>query len=128
MDIDKVEHQMDKASSHTSKSIAAYLAKKESETGIKCIPFDEISVKSHDASPTDFCAFGLLKRALGKRHPRTPRTDFGKQFKGKGIRLTRQYFYFHGKFKLEHLSKIRAIRKKQIVTFIDKKYLLKSFP
>ncbi|GFV77297.1 hypothetical protein TNCV_445271 [Trichonephila clavipes] len=35
------------------------------------IPFDEIPVKSLDASPTDFCAFGSEKRALGKGHPRT---------------------------------------------------------
>ncbi|GFX08855.1 transposase [Trichonephila clavipes] len=45
-DIDKVELHMDKVSSHTSKSTAAYLPKKESEIGIKCIPFDEIRVKS----------------------------------------------------------------------------------
>ena len=62
---------MDKASSHTSKSTATYLAKKELETGIKCIPFNEIPVKSPDAYPMDFCAFGLLKRALGKRLPST---------------------------------------------------------
>ena len=62
---------MDKASSHMSQSTTAYLAKKESETGIKYIPFDGIPVKSPDASPMDFCAFGLLKRALEKRHPKT---------------------------------------------------------
>ena len=62
---------MDKASSHTSKSTTTYLAKKESETEIKCIPFGEIPVKSHEASRMDFCAFGLLKRALGKQHPKT---------------------------------------------------------
>ncbi|GFY23754.1 hypothetical protein TNCV_1630361 [Trichonephila clavipes] len=44
-DLGEVELHMDKASSHTSKSTAAYLV--------------------------DFCAFGLLKRALGKQHPRT---------------------------------------------------------
>ncbi|GFV59020.1 uncharacterized protein TNCV_1814091 [Trichonephila clavipes] len=62
--IDKVELHMNKASSHTSKSTAAYLPKTESETGIKCIPFDEIGVKSLYASAMDFCAFGLLKRAF----------------------------------------------------------------
>ncbi|GFX34187.1 uncharacterized protein TNCV_2893941 [Trichonephila clavipes] len=58
-DIDKVELHMDKASSHTSKSTAAYLAKKESETEIKHILFDEIRVKSTYASPINFCAFGF---------------------------------------------------------------------
>ncbi|GFV76089.1 uncharacterized protein TNCV_4671781 [Trichonephila clavipes] len=62
---------MDKASRHTSKSTAPYLAMKESETGIKCFPFDEICVKSPYTFAIDFCAFGLLKRTLGKRHPRT---------------------------------------------------------
>ncbi|GFV92361.1 hypothetical protein TNCV_3949711 [Trichonephila clavipes] len=54
---------VDKASAYPFKSTAAYLAKKESKTGIKCISFDEIFVKSSDASSMDFCAFGLLKRA-----------------------------------------------------------------
>ncbi|GFT22514.1 uncharacterized protein TNCV_3274711 [Trichonephila clavipes] len=68
-DIDKVERHTDKASSHTYKSTAAYLAKKE--TGKKCILFDNIRVKSSYTSVMDFCAFGVLKRALGKQHPRT---------------------------------------------------------
>ncbi|GFU67689.1 hypothetical protein TNCV_4327431 [Trichonephila clavipes] len=42
--IDKVELHMDRASNHMSKSTTAYLAKKESETGIN-IPFCEIPVK-----------------------------------------------------------------------------------
>ncbi|GFT57170.1 hypothetical protein TNCV_1691841 [Trichonephila clavipes] len=62
---------MDKASSHTSMSTAAYLAKKGPETGIKCAPFDKIRVKSFYASTINFCAFGLLKPAFGKRNPRT---------------------------------------------------------
>ncbi|GFU43531.1 hypothetical protein TNCV_406231 [Trichonephila clavipes] len=62
---------MDKASSPPSKSTTAYLAKKKLKREIKCIPFDEILVKSSDASSMDFCAFGLLKQTLGKRHPRT---------------------------------------------------------
>ncbi|GFS61480.1 uncharacterized protein TNCV_4312031 [Trichonephila clavipes] len=61
---------MDKSSSHMSKSTAAYSAKKESETGINCIIFDETHVKSPCVSEMDFCAFALLKRALGKWHPR----------------------------------------------------------
>ena len=70
-DIDKVELCRDKASSHTSKSTTAYLVKKESKTGIKCIPLNEIPVKLPDASSMDFCAFVLLKRDFGKRHPKT---------------------------------------------------------
>ncbi|GFV63596.1 hypothetical protein TNCV_2195701 [Trichonephila clavipes] len=41
------------------------------ETEIKCIPFDEIRIKSPFPYPMDFCAFSLSKRALGKRLPRT---------------------------------------------------------
>ena len=70
-DIDKVELHTHRASSHTSKSTTACLAKKESETGINCIPFAEIPVKSSDASPIDFCALSLLEGALEKRHPET---------------------------------------------------------
>ncbi|GFW52504.1 hypothetical protein TNCV_404321 [Trichonephila clavipes] len=47
--------------SHTSKPTAGYLAKKESETEIKCILFYEIPVKPPDDSSMDFCAFGSLK-------------------------------------------------------------------
>ncbi|GFY18670.1 hypothetical protein TNCV_2398941 [Trichonephila clavipes] len=69
--IDKVELYVDQVSSHMSKSTATYLAKKESETGIKCIPFDEILVKPFGVSPKDFCDFDLLKRALGKQQRKT---------------------------------------------------------
>jgi len=63
-------HQ-DKASSHTAASTRLYMEQMQDETGIHSIPFDDIPVKSPDASPMDFCAFGLLKRALGSRRPRT---------------------------------------------------------
>ncbi|GFV37174.1 hypothetical protein TNCV_1720961 [Trichonephila clavipes] len=63
---------MDKNCSLTSEPIIAYLTKDESETGIKCIPFEEIRVKSSYVSPMAFCAFGLLKRALEKLYSRTP--------------------------------------------------------
>ncbi|KAJ9591288.1 hypothetical protein L9F63_002162, partial [Diploptera punctata] len=43
----------------------------EQETGIHAIPFSNIPVKSPDASLMDFCVFGLFKRVLGNRHPRT---------------------------------------------------------
>ncbi|GFX76269.1 uncharacterized protein TNCV_4036701 [Trichonephila clavipes] len=70
-EIDKVDINMDKAFNCMSKSTAADLAKKEPETGITCIPTEEIPVISTGASPMDFCAFSLLKRASGKRPPRT---------------------------------------------------------
>lgn len=63
-------HQ-DKASSHTSKSTRAYLTRMEEETGIRAIPFEDIPVKSPDASPMDFCGFGLLKSGLSSRRPIT---------------------------------------------------------
>lgn len=67
----KVFIHQDKASSHTSKSTRQFLTRMEEETGIHAVPFTDIPVKSPDASPMDFCAFGLLKRALGDRRPRT---------------------------------------------------------
>ncbi|GFT30226.1 hypothetical protein TNCV_3466831 [Trichonephila clavipes] len=47
-DIHQFHFHTDKVSSHASKSTARYLAKQESETGKKCIPYDEIPVKSPD--------------------------------------------------------------------------------
>ncbi|GFV66964.1 hypothetical protein TNCV_1264501 [Trichonephila clavipes] len=61
---------MDKSSNHMYKSTAANLVKEKSKTGINCIPLDEIPGKSPDASSMDLCAFGLLKRDFGKRHPK----------------------------------------------------------
>ncbi|GFX45660.1 hypothetical protein TNCV_1422441 [Trichonephila clavipes] len=49
-----------KATVHISKSTSTYLTRKEPETEIKCIPFNETPLKSFATSPTDFCAFGLL--------------------------------------------------------------------
>ena len=59
MNLNQVELPQDKASSHTSRSTALFLEKMCNETRIKTIPFDHIPVKSSDASPMDFCAFGL---------------------------------------------------------------------
>ena len=50
----------DKARSHTSQSRIPFLEKIVQDTGIKTIPFTDFPVKSPDASPKDFCAFGLL--------------------------------------------------------------------
>ncbi|GFV57850.1 hypothetical protein TNCV_3072291 [Trichonephila clavipes] len=65
-DIDKVELYMDKAISPISKPTAPYLAKKESETGKKCIPFDEIHVKSPNASAIRLLCFRFFKTILRK--------------------------------------------------------------
>lgn len=67
----KVWIHQDKAASHTARSTVAYMKEMEKETGIHAIPYSEIPVKSPDASPMDFCGFGLLKRALGNRRPKT---------------------------------------------------------
>ena len=55
-----VELHRDKARSHTSQSRIPFLEKIVQDTGIKTIPFTDFPVKSPDASPKDFCAFGLL--------------------------------------------------------------------
>ncbi|GFX16581.1 uncharacterized protein TNCV_23521 [Trichonephila clavipes] len=63
---EKVELQMDRASSHTFKSTVTYLINRESETGIKYSSFEEIALKSPKAAPMEFCASGFSKLALGK--------------------------------------------------------------
>jgi len=70
-DSSKVWVHKDKASSHTSRSTAAHMRALDAETGIHAIPLADIPATSPDAAPMDCCAFGLLKRALGKRRPRT---------------------------------------------------------
>ena len=70
-DAEKVWLHQDKASSHTSRSTAAYLEELTRTTKINVIPFKYIPVKSPDASPMDFCAFGLLKNRLKNRRPST---------------------------------------------------------
>lgn len=62
---------MDKASSHTARSSQDYYHRKAVETGVNVIPFKRIPVKSPDASPMDFCGFGLLKQRLASRRPTT---------------------------------------------------------
>ncbi|UYV63372.1 NDST1 [Cordylochernes scorpioides] len=61
----------DNATSHTSSSTQAYLEDLRQRTGINTIPKNRTPVKSPDLAPMDFCIFGCLKRALGKRNPRT---------------------------------------------------------
>ena len=67
----QVELHQDKASSHTSNSTRLFLEKMANDTGIRAIPFEHIPVKSPDAAPMDYCAFGLLKQALGRGKPKT---------------------------------------------------------
>jgi len=54
-------HQ-DNVSSHTAKTTKKYMRVMEGETGIHAILFSSIPVKSPDASPMDYCGFGVLKR------------------------------------------------------------------
>ncbi|GBL78197.1 hypothetical protein AVEN_42767-1 [Araneus ventricosus] len=63
----KVKLHQDNATSHTSKSTTAFLEKMKTDTGIVYIPFQHIPAKFLDISPIDYCALGLLKRALSKR-------------------------------------------------------------
>ncbi|UYV76528.1 hypothetical protein LAZ67_14000994 [Cordylochernes scorpioides] len=67
----KVWFHHDNATSHTSSSTQAYLEDLRQRTGINTIPKTRTPVKSPDLAPMDFCIFGCLKRALGKRHHRT---------------------------------------------------------
>lgn len=71
--VNQVRVHMDKASSHTSRSTQRFLQQMATDTGIQAIPFQDIPVKSPDASPMDFCGFGLLKRALASRRVTTVR-------------------------------------------------------
>ncbi|GFX24119.1 hypothetical protein TNCV_2436121 [Trichonephila clavipes] len=102
-DIDEVELHMDKASCHTSTSIAVYLAKKESETGIKNTPFDEIPVKSPDGG---LMCFRLIKRSLRKTASKN--TERTLESGSRGIEYnwydSTKKEYIHGKFELKLLS------------------------
>ena len=62
---------MDKAYSHTARSSPDFYHRKAVETGVNVIPFKRIPVKSPDASPMDFCGFGLLKQRLASRRTTT---------------------------------------------------------
>ena len=62
---------VNKASSHTSRSSRSWYTQMEVETQIHVISFTFIPVKSPDASPMDFCGFGLLKRGISTRRPTT---------------------------------------------------------
>jgi histone-lysine N-methyltransferase SETMAR len=70
-DMDKVFLHHDKASSHTARKTMAYLEEISSKLGITFIKNSDIPVKSPDASPMDFFAFGYLKQRLLKRRAST---------------------------------------------------------
>ncbi|UYV60179.1 CLCN3 [Cordylochernes scorpioides] len=98
----KVWFHHDNATSHTSSSTQAYLEDQRQRTGINTIPKNRTPVKSPDLAPMDFCIFGCLKRALGKRHPRTIE---GLWKSGKG-RM--------GSFEYDHDQKVSAIVENQV--------------
>ena len=87
-DSNKVWLHQNKASSHKSASIRHFwrIWSMERETGIHCIP-----VKSSDASSMDFCAFGLLKRAL-KVEDQELWVVSGKPARRSGIKWTPVFF------------------------------------
>ena len=62
MNLDQVELHQDKSLSHTSTYTTLFLEKMCNETENKTIPFDQIPVKSLDASPMDFCAVWPLEQ------------------------------------------------------------------
>ena len=66
-EINNVRIHQDKASSHTSTWTLWFLEDMEDmeqKTAIHAVPYSDIPVKSPDAAPMDFCAFGLLKELL----------------------------------------------------------------
>ncbi|GBL81716.1 hypothetical protein AVEN_93492-1 [Araneus ventricosus] len=65
----RVKLHQDKATTPTSKSTTAFLEKMKTDTGTAYIPFQHIPVKSPELSPLDYCAFGLVKRALLNANP-----------------------------------------------------------
>jgi len=67
----KVYFHHDKASSHTSKITQEYLKNLQIRTAIDYIDNKDIPVKSPDASPLDFFAFGFLKQKLFNRRAST---------------------------------------------------------
>ena len=70
-DVHKVWIHMDQASSHTARSSLAWYTRMADVTKIRVIPFSSMPVKSPDASPMDYCGFGLLKQGISKRRPTT---------------------------------------------------------
>ena len=59
-----------KATSHVSRSTLSFVETLTKETEINTIPENRIPWKSIDLDPIEFCAFGCLKTAIGKRHPK----------------------------------------------------------
>ena len=65
-----VKFLQNKAPSHASKPTSIFFEKIRNETKIKTIPFKWISPKFPDVFSMGYCAFGLLKRVIFKRHPK----------------------------------------------------------
>lgn len=61
----------DKAAIPFLKITTAILEKRKTDTSIAYIPSQHIAVKSLDVSPMNYCAFGLMKRAISKCIPMT---------------------------------------------------------
>ncbi|UYV79179.1 K02A2.6-like [Cordylochernes scorpioides] len=70
-EMDKVFLHHDKASSHTSNKTQQFLQEMKDTLGLNFIRNSDIPVKSPDASPLDFYGFGMLKRRLFNRRPKT---------------------------------------------------------
>lgn len=70
-ELHKVYIHHDAATSHVSKETTSYLNIARLRTGIDFIAKEDIPIRSPDASPCDFFAFGFLKQRLAKRRART---------------------------------------------------------
>ncbi|UYV61587.1 hypothetical protein LAZ67_1005417 [Cordylochernes scorpioides] len=70
-EMDKVFLHHDKASSHTSNKTQQFLQEMKDTLGLNFIRNSDIPVKSPDASPLDFYGFGMLKKRLFNRRPKT---------------------------------------------------------
>lgn len=101
--INKVKLHMDEASNHRPKSNVAYLGKK-SLTGIKCVPFKDIPVKSPDASPWLLCIW-LVKVSFRKMS--SMNTERLLEDCPRGVRKMTilRKVYHQGKFKLYYSQK-----------------------
>ncbi len=123
---------MDKAfANKSSKSTSAYIGKWISKTEKRCIPFNEIPVKSPDASPMDSCAFGLLKWDFGKLHPRTLNGRWKmtqEEWDKIDTNVLRKSWKIGARAIVENHGYQTAANDRKNTTFICKNSIQKSFP
>lgn len=107
---------MGKVSGHSSNSSVVHCSE-ENQTDIKFIPFRGIPVKPLDALLMDFCAFCLLKEALGRQHPQTVKGLWKvakEEWKKIDMTVRKKKSNLQGKFEPELKPRIKAIQLNQI--------------